>query len=93
MGCYSRAGNDRQFWNWCVVVTIKYVVHCPGVAAGQRGCMLRHCIRELSMRQHATGLDAILSDFDSNQFNCMVMMMMMMMMVMMMMKFFFFAPI
>jgi len=39
------------------------------------------------MRQHATGLDAILSDFDSNQFNCM---MMMMMMVMMMMKFFHF---
>jgi len=46
------------------------------------------------MRQHATGLDAILSDFDSNQFNCMMMMMMMMvMMMMMMMKFFsFFAP-
>jgi len=38
------------------------------------------------MRQHATGLDAILSDFDSNQFNCMMMMVMMMMM-----KFFIFC--
>ena len=52
--------------------------------------MLRHCMRELSMRQHATGLDAILIDFDPNQFNCMMMMMKKVMMVMMM-KFFIFC--
>ena len=47
--------------------------------------MLRHCIRDLSRRQHAAGLDAILFEFDSNKFNCMMLMVMMMMIMIMMM--------